>query len=134
MRFKELESLTDLPLEEVRQQFRNEEVIAVLPARGDVAGREALLVATPIKLAILIGDAGPTGYHWLTHWAPWDAVRLVDEDEMDPEPDEDGTYRLAVHVDGLTFHARLPGSAGRRALADFVVAVRNRREALALSS
>ena len=133
MRFEDLEGLTSLPIAGIRQQFRNEDVISVLPVSGDGAGRDSLLVATPSKLAILTGEAGPASDHWMTHWAPWDSVRLVDEDEAVPEADEDGTYRLAVHVGGLTFQASLAGPAGKRVLVAFIVAVGARREALATS-
>jgi hypothetical protein len=129
MRFKDLEGLTSLPIAGVRQQFRNEDVISVLPVRGDGTGRDSLLVATPSKLAILTREAGLASDHWMTHWAPWDAVRLVDGEEAVPEADEDGTYRLAVHVGGRTFQATLSGPAGKQILV-FIVAVGARHEAL----
>lgn len=133
MRFEDLEGLTNLSIEGVRQEFRDEDVITVLPVSEDVSGSDSLLIATPSKLAVLTGDRGAASGHGMTYWAPWDAVRLADESEPVPVPDEEGTYRLAVHVGDLAFHARMSGPAGHRALADFMVALRARREALALS-
>ena len=131
MRLEDLRGLTGLPIEPVRHQLRHEDVVTVLPVRGESGRRDWLLVATPAKLAVLTGDTGPASGHWMTYWAPWDAVRISDEPEMAPDDD---LYRLAVHVGGLTFHAALGGLAGQRALRDFVVAVWARHEALALSS
>lgn len=124
MRFVELQGLTSLPLEHVKRRFRNEEVIAVLPARG-TAGRQTLLVVTPSKVAIVVFEA-PASEHWMTYWAPWEAVRIVDDRATD-----DGNYGLTMSVGKLTFDAQLAGRNGQRALRDFVVAVQSRHSALA---
>ena len=133
MRFGDLEGLTSLPIERVRHQFRHEEILTVLPVSGDVAGRDSLLVATSSWLAVLTGEADPKSDQWMTRWAPWDAVRFANEGEAAADADEE-TYHLTVHIDGLTFQARLSGPAGQRALRDFVVAAQARRAALAPSS
>ena len=125
MRFGDLPGLTSLPVDHVRHRFRNEEVLTVLPARA-TAGRDSLLVATPFKVAVVTGEA-PAGEHWMTHWAPWDTVRIDDDEATD-----DGMYGLTLSVGRLTFHARLSGLEGQRALRDFVVAVESRRSALAV--
>ena len=63
----------------------------------------------------------------MTYWAPWDTVRIVDDQATD-----DGLYGLTLSVGRLTFYAQLSGREGQRALRDFVVAVQSRH--LALSS
>ena len=123
MRFGDLQGLTDLPVEHVRHRFRNEEVITVLPVRGS-AGRQSLLVATPSKAAVVIGEA-PVSEYWMTYWAPWDTVRIVDDQATD-----DGLYGLTLSVGRLMFDAQLSGREGQRALRDFVVAVQSRHSAL----
>ena len=128
MRFEDLPGLTSLPIEPVRHRFRNEEVLTVLPASGEVAARDSLLVATSSKLAILTADADPASHRWMTHWAPWEAVQLADEGALAAATEEE-TYSLTVYAGGLTFHARLWGPAGQRALRDFVVVVQSRRSA-----
>ena len=132
MRFGDLAGLTSLPIERVQHRFRHEEVLTVLPASGPVADRASLLVATPSQLAILTADADPASQQWMTHWAPWDTVRLADEGTVAAATEEE-TYGLTVQVGGLTFLARLWGPAGQRALRDFVVATQARRAALAPS-
>jgi len=129
MRFGDLEGLTSLPIERVRHRFRNEDVLAVLPVTADVADRDALLVATVFKLAVVTGDTDPESPHWMSRWAPWDVVRLAVEEELAPATDRE-TYGLTIHVGGLVLQARLPGPAGQRALRDFVVMVQARHEAL----
>ncbi len=124
MRFDELQGLTSLPAEHVRHRFRNEEVITVLPVRG-TAGRQSLLVATPLKAAVVVGDA-PASEHWMTYWAPWDTVQIIND-----QATEDGWYTLTLLIGRLAFEARLPGSEGRRALRQFVLAVRSGQSALA---
>ena len=123
MRFGDLQGLTDLPVEHVQHRFRNEEVITVLPVRGS-AGRQSLLVATPSKAAVVIGEA-PVSEYWMTYWAPWDTVRIVDDQATD-----DGLYGLTLSVGRLMFDAQLSGREGQRALRDFVVAVQSRHSAL----
>ena len=124
MQFADLQGLTGLPVEHVQHRFRGEEVITVLPVCTD-AGRQSLLVATPSKAAVVIGDA-PVSEHWMTYWAPWDAVRIIDDQATD-----DGVYGLTLSVGRLTFDAQLSGREGQRALRDFVVVVQSRRSALA---
>lgn len=122
MKFEDLQGLTSLPVEHVRHRFRGEEVITVLPVRT-VAGRQSLLVATPAKAAVVIGETPPSE-HWMTYWAPWDTVRIVDDHAT-----EDGVYGLTLSVGRLTFDAQLLGREGQRALRDFVVVVQSRRSA-----
>ena len=122
MHFGDLRGLTSLPVEHVRHRFRGEEVITVLPAQT-VAGRQSLLVATPSKAAVVIGEA-PVSEHWMTYWAPWDTVQIVDDQATD-----DGVYGLTLSVGRLTFDAQLLGRDGQRALRDFVVVVQSRRSA-----
>ena len=111
VQFRQLKGLTGLPLEQVRHQFRNENVRTVLPVTADDTGRETLLVATTYALAIVTGETGSQGERWMTRWAPWDVVRPNDEIEpITGTPDD--AYRLLVHVDRLTFEARLAGEAG----------------------
>ena len=133
MRFGDLAGLTSLPIERVRHRFRHEEVLTVLPVTGEVTSRGSLLVATASKLAILTADADPASPQWMTHWAPWETVRLADEGALAAAIEED-TYGLTVHVGGLTFHAWLWGPVGQRALRDFVVATQARQTALASST
>ena len=121
MRFGDLVGHTSLPIEFVRHRFRNEHVVTVLPVRGNVARQESLLVATSLNLAVVTADADSRSGHWMTRWAPWQSVTLVDDGEVAPAT-KDGQYSLTVHVGRLTFHARLSGIAGRRAVRDFVVA------------
>jgi hypothetical protein len=120
MKFEDLQGLTSLPVEHVRHRFRGEEVITVLPVRT-VAGRQSLLVATPAKAAVVIGETPPSE-HWMTYWAPWDTVRIVDD-----QATEDGVYGLTLSIGRLTFDAQLLGREGQRALRDFVVVVQSRR-------
>jgi len=122
MHFGDLQGLTSLPVEHVRHRFRGEDVITVLPVRT-AAGRQSLLVATPSKAAVVIGEA-PASEHWMTYWAPWDTVRIVDDQATD-----DGVYGLVLSVGRLTFDAQLLGREGQRALRDFVVVVQSRRSA-----
>lgn len=129
LRFGDLEGLTTLPIERLRDRFRNEEVLTVLPVRADGSSRDSLLVATTTMLAILTGETTPTG-GWMTRWAPWDGVGFAD---LDATAADDDTYSLTVLVDRLRFHAELHGEPGRRGLRDFVIAVQACRAALAVS-
>jgi hypothetical protein len=98
---------------------------------GDLAGREALLIATPHLLALVTGDAAGVGEHVITRLAPWDAVHIG---AIEPDPaGSAGTagHWLPVHIDELTFHAVLSGPAGERALMDFVEVAKAQHEALA---
>jgi hypothetical protein len=124
MRFGDLQGLTGLPVEHIRHRFRNEDVITVLPASG-TEGRQTLLVATPSKAAVVVGEA-PSSEHWMTFWAPWDAVRIVDDHASD-----DGSYGLTLSVGKMILDAHLSGVSGQRALRDFVVQVQARRAAVA---
>ena len=56
MRFRNAAGLVDLPIYAVEHRFRNEPVLTVLPVRGGVGGRDALLVALPTELAVIIAD------------------------------------------------------------------------------
>jgi hypothetical protein len=77
VRFGELRELTSLPIQRVRDQFRYEEVITVLPVQEAVTSRETLLVATRPKIAMQTAVRVPRG-HWISRWAPWDVVSLAD--------------------------------------------------------
>jgi hypothetical protein len=126
MRFSDLQGLTSLPIEHVARRFRNEDVIAILPSRAS-AGHDAILVATPSKLAV-VASADPSDGHWMTYWAPWDTVRIVDDEASD-----DGWFGLSLLIGRLPVDARLPGEQGQRALRDFVVAIQDHRP-IAISS
>ena len=123
MWLKDLQSLTSLPVEHVRHRFRNEEVVAVLPTLAP-AGQDSILVATPPKLAVVVGG-GPMGGYWMTYWTSWDTVRIADD-----EASEDGWYGLRVSIGERMFQARLHGLQGQRALRDFVVAVQAQQHTL----
>jgi hypothetical protein len=129
VRFGELRGLSSLPIPALREQFRYEDVLTVLPVRDAVSGRETVLVATRTKLAILTTMPMLRG-QWMTRWAPWEIVAVVDAPAA---PDRagaaapggiDALYRLVVRVGNQAFRAQLPGEMGRKALRDFVVAVR----------
>ena len=77
MRFEDLQGFTSLPVEQLQHRFRNEEVIAVLPGEGS-ARRPSLMVATPLKAAIVISELSGS-QRWMTFWVPWDVVQLVDD-------------------------------------------------------
>lgn len=126
MRFGDLVGLTTLPIEQLRDRFRNEEVLTVLPVHADGSSRDGLLVATTTMLAILTGEATPAA-GWMTRWAPWDGVHFAD---MDAIGSDDDTYFLTVLVDRARFHAEMHGESGRRCLRDFVVAVQASQAAL----
>ena len=118
MRFGDLHGLTALPVDHVERRFRNEEIITVLPARAS-GGQYSLLVATPPKAAVVIGETEESE-HWMTYWAPWESVHILDDEATD-----DGIYGLTLSIGRLTFDAQLEGSDGQRALRDFVVAVQS---------
>jgi hypothetical protein len=130
MRFGDLAGLTSLPIERVKHRFRHEDVLTVLPVSGEDAGHDSLLVATSPKLAILTTVEHPESKQWMTQWASWDTVGLAVEGVLAAATEEE-TYGLTVDVGGLTFHARLWGPDGQRALRDFVVAAQARQAALA---
>ncbi len=132
MRFGDLEGLTSLPVDGVKRRFRHEDVLTVLPVSGEVAGRDSLLVATPPRLAILTTVEHPGSDQWMTQWVSWDTVGLAVEGALAAATEEE-TYGLTIDVGGLTFHARLWGPDGQRALRDFVVAAQARQAALASS-
>lgn len=121
VRFGELRGLTSLPINRVRDQFRYEEVLTVLPVRDAGSGHETLFVATRPTLALLTPVRLPPR-HWMTRWAPWDSVTIADPG--DPSGQDDELYRLGLLVGSRAFHAQLRGEAGRKALRDFVVAMR----------
>jgi hypothetical protein len=121
VRFGELRGLTSLPINRVRDQFRYEEVLTVLPVWDAATSRETLFVATRPMLALLIPIRVP-GRHWMTRWSPWDEVSIVDSGA--PQGQDDDVYRLGLRVGSQAFHAQLRGEAGRKALRDFVGAMR----------
>ncbi len=115
MRFRNAAGLVDLPIYAIEHRFRHEPVLTVLPVRGAIAGRDALLVALPTELAVIIGDAERRD-GWMTYLAPWDVV-MVGEIHS-----EDGTHRLVIHIDSLVLQVELWGPKGERALRDFDLA------------
>lgn len=119
MRFKQLQGLTGLPIDQLRRQFRDADVRTVLPATEteDSGARDSVLVATAGALAVVSREGSSRRSRASTLWAPWDVVRVGNED--DPMTAPDG-HRLVVYVGGLRFEARLPGELGRQALQDFV--------------
>jgi hypothetical protein len=126
MRFLTLKDQTVLPVERIRRQFRNEEVRSVLPARLEDGTTDSLLVATTSALAIITGAPGSRRRHWMTRWAPWDAVRLDDRIETRREAGH-VVYHIGVGVDRLRFESYLPGDTGLRAMKDFLAASRARQ-------
>jgi hypothetical protein len=58
----------------------------------------------------------------MTRWSPWDVVTVADATL--PGGPEDDVHRLTIRVGGQAFDAWLRGEPGRRALRDFVAAVR----------
>jgi hypothetical protein len=115
MRFRNLEGLTDLPIEAIRHRFRNEPVLTVLPVHGAITGRDSLLVALPTELAVVTAGARD-GERWMTSLVPWEVVGVgvIRSDS--------GTHRLNVYVGSLTLLAELWGPRGEQALRDFIIA------------
>lgn len=114
MRFRDIAGLVDLPIDAVEYRFRNEPVLTVLPVRGAIAGRDALLIAMATELALVIAD--PERHdQWTTYLAPWHAVRLGDLHSAA------GIHRLTVHIDRLMLVVQLWGAKGERALRDFAL-------------
>jgi hypothetical protein len=126
VRFGELKGLTSLPVQRVRHQFRYEEVLAVLPVQDAATSRETLLVATRSRLAILVAVRVPRR-HWMTRWSPWDAVTIGDQPA--PPTSQPDVHQLTLTVGSRAFEARLTGETGRRAVRDFVAAVRRAQPA-----
>jgi hypothetical protein len=115
MRFRDLEGLTNLPIDAAEHRYRNEPVLTVLPVRGAVSGRHALLVALPTELAVVTADPGQR-VRWMTSLVPWEAVGLG------VIRSGSGVHRLNVYAGSLTLLAALTGPTGERALHDFVLA------------
>ena len=101
MRFRNAAGLVDLPIYAVEHRFRNEPVLTVLPVRGAIGGRDALLVALPTELATIIADPERQD-DWMTYLAPWEVVRVG---ELESEA---GIHRLEVHIDSLVLLAEGP--------------------------
>ena len=129
MLFKTLRDLTSLPVQQIRRQFRNEEVRSVLPARAAVNGTESLLIATTSALAIVTATTGSP--RWVTRWAPWDSVH-TGADVRSTGRTDDGSHQMSVQVDRLRFDSTLPGRMGLRAMRDFIGVARERRSRLPL--
>lgn len=131
MRFKDLKGLTGLPIDRIRDQFRNEDVMTVLPAVSDSERYESLLVATPSALAIVTGEVGVHGERWMTRWAPWDVVHLHDAGGADIADDPDAELEaLTVVVGGAELQTEAEDEVARRGLHDFVAATLTRRRVL----
>ena len=128
MELKDLSGHTSLPLESVRESLSREEVISVLPVRGDGPGEESVLVATLHKLVIVTGVRN--GATCSTLLAPWAAVEL--HGEAGPTAAEPSAFRLGIRVSLRTFDAELRGPDAGTMLRDFVDALRARRRALGL--
>lgn len=126
VRFGELRGLSSLPIPALREQFRYEEVLTVLPVRDAATGRESMLVATRTKLAILTTMPMLRG-QWMTRWSPWDVVSVTDGPAA--PGDVNASHRLIIRVGGQAFEPHLGGEIGRVAMRDFVVAVRTLRPA-----
>ena len=127
MRFRNVAGLVDLPIYAVEHRFRNEPVLTVLPVRGAIAARDALLVALPNELAVLIADPQRRD-GWTTYLAPWEVVTLGEVES------ENATHRLAVRIDSLVLHVELWGPRGERALHDFVTVAGAEPERLAAAT
>jgi len=123
MRFRDVAGLVDLPIYAVEHRYRNEPVLTVLPVRGAIGGRDALLIALPTELAVVIADP-EWREGWMTYLAPWEVVWLGEI------VSEAGIHRLAVHIDSLVLQAELWGPKGERALGDFVITAGARPERL----
>jgi hypothetical protein len=123
MRFRNAAGHVDLPIYAVEHRFRNEPVLTVLPVRGAVGGRDALLVALPSELAVIIADPERQD-GWMTYLAPWEVVRLGQL------VSEAGIHHLEVHIDSLVLLAELWGPTGEHALRDFIVAAGVKPEGL----
>ena len=132
MRFRNLKGLTGLPVDKIRHRFRNEDVLTVLPVSGGMTGRDAILIATSSKLAVVIADGRESSEQWVTYLSPWDSVSLPHESPA--SDDDDGVARLLIGVDSMTFEAALGGTRGTRAVADFVAIVEAQHGALAPSA
>jgi hypothetical protein len=133
MRFRSLRDHTTLPVEDVRRQFRNEEVRSVLPVRSAAGCIDSLLVATTSALAIVSAGPSQGDGRWLTRWAPWDVVRVVEDVEAVATEGE-VRHGVDVQVDRLRFESNLPGEMGLRAMRDFVAASKERRSSLAANT
>jgi hypothetical protein len=120
MRFRNVAGLTDLPIYAVEHRFRNEPVLTVLPVRGAIAGRDALLVALPTELAVIIADPERRD-GWMTYLAPWEVVVVGDVES------EHGIHRLVIHIDSLVLQVEQWGPKGAQALRDFVVVAAGER-------
>lgn len=112
MRFRNAAGYVDLPIYAIEHRFRNEPVLTVLPVRGAIGGRDALLVALPTELAVIIAD-GELREGWMTYLAPWDVVNAGEIRS------EHGIHRLDVYIDSLVLQVELWGPRGERALRDF---------------
>jgi len=120
MRFEDLEGRVRVPIEPVRDRFRYEAVLTVLPVRGGRDGdRETLLVATDAMLAVVTPIPFPRG-SWMTQWSPWHAVDVEPASTPDQRP-------AKVRVGAREFTVHLGGAPGRRAVSDFVAVVNSRR-------
>ena len=127
MRFRNTAGLVDLPIYAIEDRFRNEPVLTVLPVRGAIAARDALLVALPTELAVIIGDRERRD-GWMTYLAPWDVVVLGELES------EHGIHRISVEIDGMVLHVELWGPKGERAIRDFRVAAGSVPESLAATT
>jgi hypothetical protein len=120
VRFEDLEGRVRLPIESVRDRFRYEVVLTVLPVRAGRHGtRDVLLVAMESMLAIVTPIRFPGG-SWMTQFSPWHVVTLVPAVTL-----EDGHTK--VSVGRRTFDAPLDSEFGRRALGDFLAVIEARQ-------
>jgi hypothetical protein len=132
VRFEDLEGRSSLPIERLRNRFRYEVVLAVLPVRGGRDGtRETLLVATERMLAVITSIAFPRG-SWMTQWAPWDAVDVPAGTER--ASDRGPRAGPSVTVGTREFRTRYADDLDRRAFREFATVVRAHRAALAETS
>jgi hypothetical protein len=128
VRFEDLEGRSRLPIERLRNRFRYEVVLAVLPVRGGRDGtRETLLVATERMLAVITSIAFPRG-SWMTQWAPWDVVDVPPgAGRAAVRGDADGP---SIKVGNRTFRVRDEDALDRRAFLEFATVVRAHRSEL----
>ena len=127
MRFRNVAGLVDLPIYAIEHRFRNEPVLTVVPVRGAVAGRDALLVALPTELAVVIADSERRD-GWMTYLAPWEVV-MAGRIES-----EHGIHRLTVRIDSLVLQVELWGPKGERALRDFALVAATEPHSLAATT
>jgi len=126
MRFDRLRRLSSLPVERLETALQREQVGAVLPVSELGSGRASVLAATPRKLAVTTLRRVGGRDRWIVRWAPWDAVRMPEEQEG-----ADPADRPVIDIGGRRYGLVLDGMVGRAAVAGFRRYLRRRRRVLA---